>query len=92
MAEKLSGMEMMLNSILKAAGFDPSIIKKNIEDAASSFKGAIDALAMRLDTIDKRLETIDARLQRIEIQMDIAPENGETDSAPKRLAGRPETQ
>lgn len=87
MTEKLSGMEMMLNSLLKAAGFDPSVIRKNIEDAAGSFKGAIDALASRLDAIDNRMAQIDARLQRIEIAMDIAPENGESDKhAPRQIA------
>jgi len=79
--QKLSGMEQMLNSLLKAAGFDPRQITENIDKTVKGFQGAMQALQDRLDKIDQRQTIIDARLERIEIHLAISPrteDNGET--------------
>lgn len=61
--EKLSGMEMMMNSLLRAAGFDPTELRENITQGITGFQTAIKALQSRLDQIDARLERIENHLE-----------------------------
>ena len=74
---KLSGMEMMLNSLLKAAGFDPNEIAKNIQITVKGFQDATVALQKRLDAIHAEQQLMNARLERIEMALDIQVENGD---------------
>ena len=82
MTEKPSGMEMMLNSLLKAAGFDPKLIVQNVENFAQQFQGALAQLQARLDMID-------ARLERLEIALEVASLKEDNEAAiPVRLNGQ----
>lgn len=67
--QKLSGVEMMLNSLLKATGFDPSVLKSQIEQTINGFEMATKLLQQRLDQID-------ARLERLEIHLGISHPQG----------------
>ena len=81
MAEKMTGMEMMMNSLLKAAGFDPTELKAAIENTIGGFQAMAKAIFDRIDAIDKRQSIIDARLERLEnhlgVDAGVAHTNGD---------------
>lgn len=83
--QKLSGIEMMMNSLLKAAGFDPRIIADNVVKTVKEFQDATAALQHRLDAVDLHLMENNARLERIELALEIRRESVDTDTAPRRL-------
>ncbi len=83
--EKMSGMEMMLNSLLKAAGFDPTELRNGVEEFATGLQAT-------MQNANKRLSIIDARLERIEIALAISREKEETDAPAKFPLGGPNSQ
>ena len=62
MNAKPSGMEMMLSSLMKAAGFDPKQLEKAITETVDGFRNMVVQLGVRLDAIDARQAVMDARL------------------------------
>lgn len=83
-----SGMEMMLNSLMRAAGFDPAQLEKAIVETVNGFREMVLALGKRLDEIDKRQAVIDARLERIEIALSLQPDKA---NDAKQIASRIES-
>lgn len=77
MAEQKSGMEMMLASLMKAAGFDPKQLEKAIVETVDGFRQMVVALGERLDKIDQKQAVIDARLERIEHALNLHPDKAE---------------
>ena len=49
---KLSGMEMMLNSMMRAAGFDPKIIVEGMTTVISQIQGGLQATVDSLTRIE----------------------------------------
>jgi prefoldin subunit 5 len=81
-----SGMEVMLNSLLKAAGFDPREIAENVAKTIQQFQQAMNALQMTLSRIEQSQAQINVRLERIETAMAITDEVAENqDTQPRRL-------
>lgn len=87
-----SGMEMMLNSLLKAAGFDPTELKKNIEETVSGFQQMARTIGERLEAIDKRQAIIDARLERMEIHLGVSVEPAHTNGDGRKELPGPKSQ
>jgi len=83
---KPSGMEMMLMSLMRSAGFDPNEIAKNIALTVKGFQDATTALALRLEAIDQKQNQIAAQLERIELALEIRTETGDTVSEHRRIS------
>lgn len=83
-----SGMEMLVESVLKAAGFNPKEIFENVEQTVASFKNAADKLQQSQNEIHGQLAVINARLERIERHLEIASDDGQGSAVvPRRIAG-----
>ena len=81
-----TGMEVMLNSLLKAAGFDPREIAENVGKTVTQFQAAMQALQMTLTRIEQTQAQINARLERVEQALAITDEVAENqDVQPRRL-------
>jgi hypothetical protein len=91
MAEKMSGMEMMLASALRAAGFDPVAIKANIEQFVGSLVSSIQGLHSKADNNAIVQAEILARLKRIEAKMDIPAELDDNAGSNLRLVSTGKT-
>jgi hypothetical protein len=76
MAEKLSGIEMMMQSLLKAAGFDPDAMRTAIDKTVNDFMDAINRLTRELSNTNARLVAIETDLQAIKDKLGIATFNG----------------
>lgn len=85
MEKPKSGMEQMLNNMLRMAGFDPLEIGKHIEQTVGQIFAAMKALQDRLDKIDIRQDQTNARLERIERMLAIADEVEENQETERRL-------
>lgn len=68
--QKLSGMEMMLNSLMKAAGFNPQEIQQQMAVVIGGFKNGLDALVGEVKAIREEQEK--AKLQRELIMRDLS--------------------
>jgi len=62
MAEKLSGMEMMVKSLLKAAGFDPTEITKATVTVVQQMQDGLKLVTDRLGAIMREQEI--AKMER----------------------------
>ncbi len=89
MAEKMSGMEMMMNSLLKAAGFDPTELKLAIENTIGGFQNMAREIFNRIDAIDKRQAIIDARLERLELHLGVGAEVAHSNGDGRKALGGP---
>lgn len=70
---KLSGMEMMMNSLLRAAGFDPTEITKSVTVVVSEIQGGLRATVDRMSAIESEQKQIRALLEHICVQLKIPP-------------------
>jgi len=52
MTQKLSGMEMMMNSLLRAAGFDPQELTKSVTVVVAEIQGGLRATVERMTAIE----------------------------------------
>lgn len=73
-----SGMEMMVNSVLKMAGFDPTELKASIENVIGGFQKLAQEIFNRVDNIDKQNAIINARLERLELHLGVSNEPAHT--------------
>lgn len=73
--QKLSGMELMLHNLMRAAGIDPQEIARNVETTVSQFQAAMRDMQNHLAQIDARLE----RIERALAITDEVEENKETE-------------
>lgn len=86
MAEKMSGIEMVLNSLMKSAGIDPVEIQKNIASFAEGLKTGLENTHKLLLEIREEQRVTSARLERIEIALDIR--SSTDDTAVPQIAAR----
>lgn len=70
----MNGMEMMVSSLLKAAGFNPEEIKASIINTMARFE-------TMANDLQNSINQINARLERIEKRLDIAAESEDTSKA-----------
>jgi hypothetical protein len=62
---KPTGLEMMLTSLLRAAGFDPTILTAQVDAQVKAFFTAIQHLQERLDAIDARQARMEQKMDAI---------------------------
>lgn len=63
--QKLSGMEMMMNSLLRAAGFDPQELTKSVTVVVAEIQGGLRATVDRMSAIEAEQKRISAMLEHI---------------------------
>ena len=90
MAEKLSGMEMMMHSLLKAAGFNPQELIATVEKTVTGFQQATEALQARLNAIDETNRIMSAQLERIEKALEISGEGADNGASQTRRLAPPQ--
>ncbi|HEY6019844.1 MAG TPA: hypothetical protein VIY48_08040 [Candidatus Paceibacterota bacterium] len=76
--QKLSGMELMLHNLMRAAGIDPQEIARNVETTVKQFQAG-------MQHMENRLAQIDARLERIERALAISDEVEENKEPERRV-------
>ena len=88
MAENKSGMEMMINSLLRAAGFDAEELKKNISDTIGGFQLMAKSIFDKLESIDAEQKIISIRLERLEKHLGVGEDRAHTNGdGRKSIAG-----
>lgn len=75
----MSAMEIMVQSLIRASGFDPAKIKGEVEAYIQSFQASADLLNKQMHLISLRLENIEKALHIDK------PNNPDTDNAPREL-------
>ena len=81
---KLSGMEQLMHSLLKAAGFDPDILAKDVGSIVTALQSRLDEIDKNQLSIVATQQEISARLERIELALEISVESTNSNQ-PRRL-------
>jgi len=71
--QKLSGMEMMMNSLLRAAGFDPQELTKSVTVVVAEIQGGLRATVDRMTAIEAEQKYNRALLEHIIRELKIPP-------------------
>ncbi len=70
---KLSGMEMMMNSLLRAAGFDPKELTSSVTVVVSEIQGGLKATVERMTAIEAETRRNRLLLEHIIRELKIPP-------------------
>lgn len=62
MTNKLSGMEMMISSVLKMAGFDPKELTQATVTVVQQMQGGLSSVVLKLESLEREAQI--AKLER----------------------------
>ena len=89
MSEPLSGMERMMQSLMRAAGFDPKEVMGQMGTVIAQITGGLKHVATTLDNLLEEQKRTNARLELIERDLQILKEaNGIMDQSRSQLEHR----
>lgn len=89
MTEPLSGMERMMQSLMRAAGFDPKIVMDQMGAVITQITSGLQKVASTLDGLLAESKKTNERLALIERDLQILKAASGITDEPKQLEQRP---